>query len=251
MKTKIITAALIILTAACSKKEKTVSVLQETEKTSGTSIGLPVTLNYNFEKNADGWVAGYSDYPANLSQNDSLVLYAMSYGHGPLPAGIVPAQKGMRIRGHNRPDDLFMFFKKKITGLTPNAVYSIAFDIDLASNAPTHAVGVGGAPGEDVILKAGAKSYEPLNNIIQGFYRINIDKGNQATGGADMKVLGHIGVADNTTAYTLINRNNYNKQLVTTAGNNGELWLITGTDSGYEGLTELYYANIKVVLQPL
>ena len=251
MKTKTIIAAVILLAASCSKKTENVDAPQPPEITNGTAIGLPITLNYDFEKNADGWQAGYSDYPSNLSLNDSLVVYALSYGHGPLPASIIPAQKGMCIRGHNRPDDLFMFFKKKITGLTPNASYSIAFDIELASNVATNAVGVGGAPGEDVILKAGAKGYEPVNNTVQGFYRINIDKGNQAAGGTDMKVLGHIGVANNTTAYALINRNNYNKQLVTSANSNGELWLITGTDSGYEGLTQLYYSNIRVVLQPL
>lgn len=251
MRTTTIAAVLALFAISCKKENNTTGVTTMEDAPVTNSIALPVTFNYAFEKNTEGWQVGYSDYPANLSLNDSLVTYAMLYGHRALPANILPAQSGVMIRGRNVPDDLFMFMKKKITGLKSNTSYSIAFDVDLASNAPTNAVGVGGAPGEDVTLKAGAKEFEPQNKVTDGFYRINIDKGQQSIGGTDMKVLGHIGVANNTTAYTLINRNNYGNQLVKTTNANGELWVIVGTDSGFEGLTQLYYAHIRVVMQQL
>ena len=34
------------------------------------------------------------------------------------------------------------------------------------------------------------------------------------------------------------------------ADDDGTLWLILGTDSGFEGLTTLYYDEITVVLEP-
>jgi hypothetical protein len=35
-----------------------------------------------------------------------------------------------------------------------------------------------------------------------------------------------------------------------TANQFGELWLLIGTDSGFEGITSLYYQSISVTLRP-
>jgi hypothetical protein len=208
-----------------------------------------IDINYLFESNEEGWVAGYSDYPAGLTAVDSLDLYEMSYGHSPLPDNIVPDQSGFRIRGHNRSDDLFMYLKREISGLAPATVYRIDFTIELASNAPTNAAGIGGAPGEGVVIKAGAVGFEPKDTIDNNnWYRLNIDKGDQAVAGDDVVILGHVGVADNTNDYTLITRSSP-VTLRVQADNNGSLWLIVGTDSGFEGLTELYYSEISVSIQ--
>ena len=203
-------------------------------------------LWFSFENSDDGWVAGYSDYPADLSAEDSLNLYEMSYGHSQLPGNITPVQSGIRIRGNNKSDDLFMYFKKSLYGLMPETTYSISFEVEMASNAPTNAAGIGGAPGEGVIIKAGAVDFEP-KNVIDGdnWYRLNIDKGNQAAGGEDIVILGNVGVADNITSYALIKRTSPSVIRVKT-DSLGSLWLIIGTDSGFEGLTELYYSDIKV-----
>jgi hypothetical protein len=206
-------------------------------------------INFSFDTGTDGWIAGYSDYPANLTANDSLILYEMSYGHSLLPDIPGPPQYGFRIRGHNRSDDLFMYIKRKVSGLSPNTTYSLSFDIELASNVPTGAIGIGGPPGEAVTLKAGAKEFEPKNTTDGlNWYRLNIDKGNQSAGGTDVIILGNIGVSDTTTVYSLINRKSTTPiQRVTSS--NGELWLIIGTDSGFEGLTELYYSKIRIELR--
>lgn len=36
-----------------------------------------------------------------------------------------------------------------------------------------------------------------------------------------------------------------------TASPDGELWLLVGTDSGFEGLTGIYYQRIAVTLNPV
>jgi hypothetical protein len=206
-------------------------------------------FDYSFGTDSEGWIMGYSDYPANLSPDDSLNLYEMSFGHSPLPENIIPPQSGIRIRGHNRSDDLFMFIKKKITGLPAGTDYSITFRIELASNVPTNAVGIGGPPGEAVTIKAGAVSFEPQNIIDDGgWYRLNIDKGNQSAGGDDVTILGNVGVADNTTEYTLITRRSQSS-LQAKTNNNGDIWVIIGTDSGFEGLTELYYSSVSITFK--
>ncbi|MEY3404626.1 MAG: hypothetical protein RL161_56 [Bacteroidota bacterium] len=208
------------------------------------------TLDYTWESGDEGWRFGYSDYPANLSLGDSLELYAMNYGHRTLPAEILPAQKGMLIAGANRSDDLFMYLFKTVEGLTPSAEYSVEMEVQLASNAPTNAVGIGGAPGEAVTIKAGATSNEPRVVIEDGWYRMNLDKGNQSIGGSNMVVIGNAGVKDDTRQYELITRKT-DSPLKVKADSNGKIWLIVGSDSGFEGYTALYYAQLRVTIRSI
>jgi hypothetical protein len=113
-------------------------------------------------------------------------------------------------------------------------------------------VGVGGAPGESVYVKAGATKEEPKKVLTDGMYRMNIDKGNQATAGADMMVIGNIGVAATTTQFTYISRNNNSSTgFIAETNDSGELWLIVGTDSGFEGKTILYYSQIDILFNRL
>ena len=77
---------------------------------------------------------------------------------------------------------------------------------------------------------------------------MNIDKGNQDEEGEDMINIGHIGVGATTTQFTVINRNNNSANpFEITTDDLGEIWLVVGTDSGFEGLTTLYYTQIDVL----
>lgn len=203
------------------------------------------TFSYSFETDNEGWVVDYADYPV-LSVADSVSFYELIHGHALLPAYIVPNQYGIKVRGNNHSDDLFMFIKRKVSGLSPYTTYKVYFNIEMASNAPTNAFGVGGSPGEGVTVKAGVTLTEPSRTVVAGDYRMNINKSNQASPGPDMDTLGHIGVSDTTTMYALIHRNNFSHPFTFTTDASGEAWLIVGTESGYESVTELYYANLNV-----
>jgi hypothetical protein len=78
---------------------------------------------------------------------------------------------------------------------------------------------------------------------------MNIDKGDQSQEGNDMKVLGTIGIPGEEFNYTLINRTNSDKPIQITTDEAGKLWVIIGTDSGFEGITTLYYNNINITLE--
>ena len=214
------------------------------------TLHLPLwaqTYNFTFETDNEGWLVDYADYPVS-SASDSISFYELLNSHSALPLSIIPGQYGIKIRGNNHSDDLFMFLKKKITGLNPNTTYKVNYNIDIASNAPTNAAGVGGSPGEGVVVKAGATIIEPRKVVNAGTYRMNIDKANQDLPGPDMDTVGNIGVDDTTTVYHLIHRNNTTHPFQVTTDATGELWLVIGTESGYEAVTELYYANINVRL---
>jgi hypothetical protein len=63
-----------------------------------------------------------------------------------------------------------------------------------------------------------------------------------------MMAIGHIGVSDTTTVYTLIRRNNFSDPIDVTTNEKGEFWVIIGTDSGFEGITTLYYNKITLTI---
>lgn len=203
---------------------------------------LEANLIDDFEADKNGWQAGFADY-STASNIESLEF---DTAHSALPAPLDPSSRGFKIGGKNVSDDLFMFLKKKVTGLTPNARYTVSYQLDIASSAPSNYVGVGGAPGESVYLKAGATPVEPMVVLQAGFYSMNIDKGNQSVGGADMKVIGNVANGLNTPTYKIIQRSG---TVTATADASGNLWLIVGTDSGFEGVTLLYYDQITVEIR--
>lgn len=209
----------------------------------------PREVSFSWEDGLSGWSVGYADYPVGLSTGDSLNLYAMTYGYRDLPVEIQPTRKATLTAGSNRSDDLFMYVYTKLDDLKPNCEYSVEISYELASNAPTNAVGIGGAPGESVFLKAGAAGKQPASVAEEGWYRMNIDKGNQSVAGKDMVNTGNAGVADDTNQYTLITRSTQ-APVIARSDASGNLWIILGSDSGYEGYTALYYTRCSVNAVP-
>jgi hypothetical protein len=204
---------------------------------------LKSTITFEFNSGTHGWTGDFADYPAADS-----VFYELQFAHASLPAPLNTSTKALKISGNNHSDDLFMFVKRKVTGLIPYYTYNVTYDLELASNAPTGALGAGGSPGESVVIKVGATKVEP-KKVAQGYgYIMNIDKGNQTQGGTDMKAIGNIGVSDTTTVYTVIKRNNFTAPLQATTDKDGSLWLIVGTDSGFEATTTLYFKKIEVTI---
>ena len=139
---------------------------------------VEASFSFTFEDGAEGWIAGFADYPVDFDPS----IYELDSGHRPLPDGL--EGHGLYIQGHNRSDDLFMFFKRQVGGLEPDAEYSAVLSLDLATNVAEGLVGIGGSPGESVFVKAGASTVEPVTpEDDAGYFRMNIDKGNQSNRG--------------------------------------------------------------------
>ena len=126
-------------------------------------------FQYPFSQGALGWQAGFADYPQENSGS-----YELDSGIKTLPTGFTGS--GFMLSGHNRSDDLFMYIKRKITGLEPATRYQLSVSVRFLTDAASDCMGVGGAPGESVYLKFGYASQEPQ----QSGYYLNVDKGNQS-----------------------------------------------------------------------
>ena len=207
---------------------------------------LVFTHTFDFSREQGDWVVEFSDFPANPQDSTD---YELISAYTDRPANLGANQKSIMISGNNHSDDLFMFMKRKITGLSPNTDYAIVFDVELASNARKGSFGAGGAPGESVYLKAGAIGMEPKSVIDHEQHVLNVDKGNQSTSGESTVTLGDIAIPDYTDQYALITRTNSGSQspFIARANSKGELWLIVGTDSGFEGVTTVYYTRVNVI----
>ena len=209
--------------------------------------GTPVEFTFDFERDAQGWTAGFADLPVDYDQS----IYELAHGHRPLPDGLEGS--GIYVQGHNRSDDLFMFLKRQVDGLKPDTAYAVSLSVDLATNVSAGLVGIGGSPGESVFVKVGASAAEPLAvEDSNRHLRMNIDKGNQANGGESMAVLGNVAHPEvQEREYRIKTLDNAGMPLSVTADSVGRVWLIVGTDSGFEGLTTLYYARVSYTLTPV
>lgn len=206
-------------------------------------------FDFDFGAGQHGWVAGFADYPAGEEDKHELLAE-----HANLPAPLDESRRGVLLSGMNHSDDLFMFLKRRLTGLEPGTEYGIEISVEFATNAASGCIGVGGAQGESVVIKAGAAAVEPDTVVSEsGDVRLNLDKGNQLEAGADAIVLGDI--ANSSTdcfgaPYELKTLESGDQELVTTTDAAGGLWLFVGSESGYEAKTALYYTRIRAQLTP-
>ncbi len=199
--------------------------------------------SYNFISGTQGWDSLFSDYPKGEES-----FYELEFAYSHLPEPLDTTIKAIKISGNNHSDDLLSFITAKIPQLIPNAVYEVTFDITLASNVATNSAGIGGSP--DLALGVGGLGYEPANTLDgNNWYRTNFISLLQSRESNNvMQMIGTIGVQDTTTAYTLINRNNTDNPIKLKTNELGELWLMIGTDSGFEGITTLYFKSITIRL---
>jgi hypothetical protein len=205
----------------------------------------------------EGWEAGFAEYSREMTGMELKAEIRR------LPPELGIAGKGFYLQGINHSDDLFMFLKRRLgpeDGVIPNQEYRVKFTIVFASNAPSGAVGIGGPPGEAVFLRAGASAIEPEVYLDPdtGYYLMNVDKGAGNSGnGTAASLIGNIanGLSPeeidmaNPPYVSLVRQHEHPHTI--TASPDGELWLLVGTDSGFMGLTGIYYQSIDFTLTPV
>lgn len=207
-----------------------------------------ITRTFDFNASIQGWAVDYSDYPVVFDST----IFEFKAAQASLPPKLDGTRKGLRVQSHNRSDDLFTYLKTKLTGLTPNTAYDVQLTVDFGSMYSGDMAGIGGGPGTSVFFKVGALTTEPRKVRIGSDYRLNADKGNQGSDGTQAFLVGTVSVGDTDPGgYVSVSRSNDDRPLRATTNDKGELWVFCGTDSGFEGLTVLYYQQVEVGLTPV
>jgi hypothetical protein len=216
----------------------------DTDGSQQPAIENPKVVNFSFEDATTNWEAGFADYPVTGNE-----FYELRYEYMQLPEPLED-ESGLLISGNNHSDDLFMYVTKKFTGFQPSSRYELEFEVVLATNEPSGCFGIGGAPGESVYVKAGATTYKPESeNLGTGNFSMNLDKGNQSSSGSNAFTIGNIAnglpcVPARQYVMKSLNSDGQSFELLTDP--DGILWLMFGTDSGFEGTTSIYYLSGKL-----
>jgi len=202
---------------------------------------------FDFSHDYQGWVPGFVDYPVGKEAE-----WAIGSSLAPLPAPLDPTRNGILLTGANHSDDLFMYVTREGPELAPNASYVVRYHVTVATNAPKNCAGIGGAPGESVVLKVGATPVEPARIVDAArYYRANFDHGSQLVGGRDALAVGNIATANSDCAAPRYELKAFDSGPLTVASSaNGRLWLVVGVDSGFEGTTAVYITSVKVAIKP-
>ena len=204
---------------------------------------------------AQGWQAGFADYPAGQEAFHELVA-----DHRSLPNALDAGRSALYISGNNHSDDRFMFYSRRVTGLVPGARHEADLEVEIATDVPTGCGGGGGSPGESVYVKAGAGEREPATSVdASGWVRIvGFDKGNQAVGGSHARVLGNVAnslpcqVEDGEVVRRWeLKTLRTPSPVEVRADAQGAVWLLVGTDSGFEATTSLFYTRVVATLKRL
>lgn len=204
-------------------------------------LGLNVpALEYDMASTASAWTAIYADTAAIHTEND----LEWGFGRADLPGNL--AGEGFRLRGKNLSDDMFMAVFRQVDGLEPGMRYTADFTVTFATNALDDQPGAGGSPGSAVGLKAGFADIQPLRVLQGSHYRMNIDHGVQSNSGRDMKLIDTIGLDGEVQRWDL---KTVRGSHAFTARQDGRAWLVVGTDSGFEGTTEIFLTRVQVRLR--
>ena len=216
----------------------------------------PVSISFDFRNGSLGWEAGFADYPPDTNTNG---FYELKAEMRSLPPELGVSGNGFYVQGANHSDDLFIFIKRRLdssNGIVAGQTYQVNFTIVFASATQSGCVGAGGAP--DVALKAGATPADPVaildKSPMVAWLRMNVGKGGQPYGDLAASSTGStangIPCGSQPPKYVSVQRNHQHKYLVN-ANSHGEIWLLLGTDSAFEGTTDLYYQRIDVTLTPV
>lgn len=206
------------------------------------------TYEYDFNERPNDWTAMFSNYTVGREDD-----FELESGYRTLPEPLDTNKSGFYLSGKNISDDLNMFLKHKINDLDPVTTYEVEFEVSLATNAPSGCGGVGGAPGEGVTVHTAASDNEPERVIDDsgenGYYRLNLVEdynGNEPNWYRTTEI-GNVANSrdcEEGRQYE-IKQLSSGRQVVTT-DEEGSVWLLVGTRSGYEATTSLYYTELTV-----
>lgn len=196
-----------------------------------------ITVNSEFNSGLQGWVGQFANYSQSVIDTN----FKMVFKQTKLPFEIDSRKSGLLFGCINLEGNMFMFTKRKMWGLIPNATYKVTFDLNIGSNYSSETANT---PGPDTYIKVGATSIEPTVILTNKVYALNIDKGKLNESGVDMRVLGNITTPTTENSYKIISKNNHADPISAVANEKGEIWLIVGADCGYKGLTSLYISKI-------
>jgi hypothetical protein len=216
----------------------------------GQEPAKTVQIIFTFDTNEEGWSGGFADLPVDHEQQG----YDVSFSHEEVPVPDTESN-GLFITGNNHSDDLFMYIVRGFgleDDLKADTQYSVKLSFKMATEVPPGMMGIGGSPGESVYIKAGVINKKPESIEQSGNFVMNIDHGSQSQSGSDSTVIGDAAKAEGPGQDDMTFRyKNFELTQEVTSDSEGQIWIIIGADSGFEGITRLYFDDISATFNPV
>lgn len=205
-------------------------------------VETDTVIESNFEQDVNGWSGGYALFKD--SNKDSVKFVS---GRNKLVSPLDTTKYGFKVEGRNDEDSLFLYAKKKVSGLNSSRTYLVYYSVDLASSYPDTA----NSAGRMGNLKVGASADEPkaVRDTVTSYSRLAIKKGLWNVDGKEMVLLGNLSNTATTSGYKLIGYNNNAKPLEVKPNAQGEIWLSVGADTRFKGTTTVFFDRIKVTIR--
>ncbi len=227
------------------------STTTQATTTTETGPGPVVELQFDFDDDAEGWEPGFADLPADDQDFFELV------GEWQRLPEELGSGGALFSSGQNRSDDLIMYWIHEIGDLTASTPYLVETVMVLGTNQPSGLVGIGGSPTVSVFVKAGGSAAKPEIVVDDlGFERLTVDIGTQSQDGQNARVIGDIDNPDvdrevqPPAPYAPLALDGTGTGVTVISDAEGRLWLLVGIDSGFEGLTSIYFDQIQIKLTP-
>jgi len=211
----------------------------------------PQTVSYTFDEDLQGFSVFSADHYLDHPDNE-LIFIELTIAPEPFEY-----RSGLKFKWKNYSDDIKGVIFKEFDGLEANEKYTVTFELDLVTYISYECGGIGGSPSESVNVKAALLNYQPERTIVDLYYRANVRDSQQGNNEGDETVwIGDIGLptvcvsdpADRIWEQKTIKNE---QEFIFTNDNQGGAWLYISLDSGFEGVTEVYYTDLRVTYQKL
>lgn len=210
---------------------------------------------FEFSHDADGWSAGFSGYPAELSAKD----LDLTFDHRLLPREADETGTALYLAGDNREkgDSLFMFVKREMTELSPSTTYRVHMTLKVTSTSPGELCRNQVLPFDDPIrafIEVGAFRNEPTVDLENGYRRFKVEPGpSAATFSGRLTKVDTIEHSLRNCGYPggfhVLRTYNHNDQVRVTTDSTGSFWTLVGLDTRFGVKTTFYIKSIKLFIR--
>lgn len=204
-------------------------------------------INVDFNQGIDGWTPGVADYYDDDAPSET------GFGWSKLPPGSNLSGNGYYLTSHNNSDNVMTYAKRQYGGFVAGAKYKLTFAMSHATDASLDCMGAGGSRGASIYMVVAASGEEPKTvKQANGEYRLNLDRGNNAESGTQGKVLGLLGSEQlecGGGGWAKVTRQS-DEAIAVTADKDGKLWIVLGSDSGFESANAFYLLSATVNVKP-
>jgi len=214
----------------------------------------PGVFEFDFDTGRQGWEPIFVGVPKDKEGGEDLASQVETEAdHRALPDEVEKEGEALFAHGFTGTPGLGLFFRRRVTGLAPGTRYRVSFEVEIASDVGEGCFGAGGSPSSTRIHTVAVPrkpSREVKEDRLTDFYVFDYE----ATAEAMASPTSALGTIANGLPCKEASEIGWPFRLKTlssepdfwrvTTGEKGEVWLLVGSITTFNGKTSLYYNEV-------